>query len=62
METCEYINFDYKCIGDTAIIKGVLRSPQYILTEYSQANSKKIRLYCHSTLDEMALLILTMPN
>ena len=62
METCEYINFDFKCIGETKIIKSVLRSPQYIINEYEQANSRNISLYCHSTIDDMALLILAMPN
>ena len=62
METCEYINFDFKCIGETNAIKAVLRNPQYIINEFEQANSRKIQLYCHSTIDEMALLILAMPN
>ena len=62
METCEYINFDYKCVGETNKIKSVLRSQQYIINEYEQANSKDICLYCYGTIDDMALLILAMPN
>ena len=62
METCEYINFDFKCIGETKIIKSVLRSQQYIINEFEQANSRDICLYCHGTIDDMALLILAMPN
>jgi len=60
METCEYINFDFKC--ETKIIKSVLRSQQYIINEFEQANSRDICLYCHGTIDDMALLILAMPN